>query len=69
MVDLRTPAEIAREQKHHRICSQYLALSNKMPEASANRIFTHIAQAESMTAQGVKTILIQRGLYQTKSQK
>lgn len=69
MVDLRTPLEIAREAKHQRICSQFLALSNKMPEVSANRIFIHIAQSENMTAAGVKAILVARGLYQIKNQK
>ena len=68
MVDLRTPAEIARDEKHHRICSAYLALSNKMPEASANRIFNHIAQNEGMTAVGVKNIITAKGLYHSKKQ-
>lgn len=68
MVDLRTPAEIARDEKYQRICSAYLALSNKMPEASANRIINHIAQNEGMTAVGVKNIIIAKGLYHSKKQ-
>lgn len=66
MVDLRTPTEIARDEKYQRICNAYLALSAKMPEASANRIFNHIAQNEGMTAVGVKNIITAKGLYHKK---
>lgn len=68
MVDLRTQNEIVRDEKHQRICSAYLALRERMPNASANRIFNHIAQKEGMTAVGVKNIIITKGLYHTKKQ-
>ena len=69
MVDLRTQNEIVRDEKHQRICSVYLALREKMPKASANRIFNHIAHTEGMTAAGVKNIITSKGLYQSKNSK
>lgn len=66
-VDLRTPAERAREEKHNRICAMFLDLSNKQPDVAPHRIFGAIAQAEGMTVPGVKNIVMQNGLYATKS--
>lgn len=68
MVDLRTQNEIVRDEKHQRICNAFLSLRAKMPEASANRIFNHIAHTEGMTAAGVKNIIVSKGLYQSKKQ-
>lgn len=65
MTDLRTPVEKARDDKHQRICAQYLDLSNKHPNIAPHRIFAIIARAETMTVPGVKHIIVQNGLYTT----
>lgn len=67
MTDLRTPVEKAREVKHRQICTMYLDLSNKQPDAAPHRIFGAIAKAVGMTLQGVKRVLVANGLYVTKS--
>ena len=67
MVDLRTPIEKARDEKHKRICTMFLDLSNRMPSCAPHRIFGVIAQEVGMTVPGVKHIVVQNGLYQTQA--
>ena len=42
-VDLRTPSEKAREEKHERIVNMFLSLSAEQPDAAPHRIFLAIA--------------------------
>ena len=45
-VDLRTPSEKAREEKHERIVNMFLSLSAEQPDAAPHRIFLAIANNE-----------------------
>lgn len=65
-VDLRTPSEKAREEKHERIVNMFLSLSNEQPDAAPHRIFLAIANKFDMTSMGVKRIVERAGLYQSK---
>ena len=65
-VDLRTPSEKARDEKHERIVNMFLSLSNEQPDAAPHRIFLAIANKFEMTSMGVKRIVERAGLYQSK---
>lgn len=65
-VDLRTPLERARDEKHEQIRSWFLRLSNEQPNAAPSRIFAAIAANFGMTAMGVRRICERGGLYQSK---
>ena len=65
-VDLRTPSEKARNEKHERIVQMFLSLSNEQPGAAPHRIFRAIAYKFEMTTMGVKRIVERAGLYQPK---
>ncbi|MBQ8066525.1 MAG: hypothetical protein IJ200_12835 [Prevotella sp.] len=66
-VDLRTPLEKARDEKHEQIRSWFLRLSNEQPDAAPSRIFAAIAANFNMTAMGVRRICERGGLYQSKN--
>ncbi len=66
MVDLRTDFEKKREERQNRICdlySQLHELHEAQPELAPHRIMTAVAKSQAMTTQGVRDILIRRGLY------
>ena len=65
-VDLRTPKEKERDQKHEQIVQMYLSLSNEQPGAAPHRIFLAIANKYGMTSMGVRRIVERAGLYQSK---
>lgn len=62
-IDIRTPTEIARDDKHRKICSDYLELSKEMPDCKPNRIFTIIAKNYCMSIMGISKIVKKYGLY------
>lgn len=64
-IDVRTPIEKAREEKHKRICDDFLRLTSQMPECAPHRIFRIIAERVGMTIPGVKHIIVQNGLYKS----
>jgi hypothetical protein len=66
-MDLRTTAEKNRQAKHNRICNNYLNLVNQYPNTAPSRLMDAIAKEEGMTLQGVKTILVQNGVYVIKN--
>lgn len=66
-IDLRTPLERARDEKHEQIRSSYLALRNQQPAAAPSRIFGAIAEKYGMTSMGVRRICERAGLYQPKN--
>lgn len=65
-IDIRTLSEIAREERYKRICSRYEELHASFPEAAPYRIMRLISVEEDMTVPGVKHVLEQKGLYQSK---
>lgn len=65
-VDLRTPSEKARDEKHERIVQMFLTLSNEQPTAAPHRIFHAIARQFGMTIMGVRGIVERAGMYQTR---
>lgn len=64
-IDLRTPREKERDQRHAAICNEFLTLTNQMPDAPTHRIFGLIADRHGMTIPGVRNIVIKAGLYTT----
>lgn len=64
-VDVRTPIEKARDEKHEMICNRYIQLAADNKDCKPHRIFAVIAKEVCMTVPGVKNIIVQRGLYQT----
>lgn len=66
-LDVRTPIEKARDEKHERICNRYLQLASENKDCKPHRIFAVIAREVNMTVPGVKNVIVQKGLYQTAS--
>jgi hypothetical protein len=64
-IDIRTKIEKARDEKHRKICDDFLSLSNQMTDCKPNRIFTLLSQKHSMTVPGIKDVVIKNGLYKT----
>lgn len=62
-IDIRTPFEKARDEKHSKICADFLSLSDKIPECKPNRILSILAKKYSMTVPGVTNIVKKNGLY------
>lgn len=63
-IDVRTPTEKAREEKHRAICRAYLGLSNQHPECRPHRLMAIVAKQYGMTVPGIKNVLASRGLYE-----
>lgn len=63
-IDVRTPTEKAREEKHKAICRAYLNLSNQHPDCKPYRLMSIIAKQYGMTVPGIKNVLTSRGLYE-----
>ncbi len=63
-IDVRTPTEKAREEKHRAICRAYLGLSNQHPECRPHRLMSIVAKQYGMTVPGIKNVLASRGLYE-----
>jgi len=63
MVDLRTEFEKKRDARQDRVCDLYTQLHEACPDQAPHRIMTAVAKSQSMTMQGVRDILIRRGLY------
>ena len=63
MIDVRTPAEKAREERHRAICNAYLAMSNQHPECRPHRLMGVLAGKYGMTVPGIRKVLEQNGLY------
>ena len=66
-VDVRTPIEKARDERHEKICNRFLQLSSENKGIKPHRIFSVIAREVCMTVPGVKHVIVQKGLYQTAS--
>ena len=64
-IDLRTPKEKERDQKHAAICNEFLTLTNQMPTAATHRLFGLIDERHKLTIPGVRNIVIKAGLYAT----
>lgn len=62
-IDVRTPTEKAREEKHRAICRSYLSLSTQHPECKPYRLMSILAKQYGMTVPGIKNVLTNRGLY------
>ena len=62
-IDLRTYAQIDRDERHARVCSNFLALYKEHPEVSPYRLCQAVAEQERMTPFGVRIILIKKGIY------
>lgn len=60
-VDVRTPIEKARDEKHEMICNRYIQLAADNKDCKPHRIFAVIAKEVCMTVPGVKNIIVQRG--------
>lgn len=67
MIDVRTKMEKLRDERNKRICERYVKMSQELPNCSANRIITVIAEQEGMTIPGVKHVLIANGEYKTRN--
>ena len=63
-IDVRTPNEKAREEKHKAICRAYLSLSNQRPDCKPYRLMSIVAKQYGMTVPGIKNVLTSRGLYE-----
>lgn len=61
--EFRTKSEIRREEKHKRVCSNFLKYSKKHPDFRPHRIFATIAAEEKMTTMGIRHIVKKYGLY------
>ncbi len=61
MIDLRTEREKAYDEKCATICSEYAEMKSEYPAASNNRLFGALATKHSMTAAGVRLLLLRRG--------
>lgn len=64
-LDLRTPYEIAQEEKHRYVCNRYLEMREEYPEAAPYRLMWIIAKDENvnMTVPGVRAILERNNIY------
>ena len=65
-MDLRTEKEKQRDMMHEKVRQMYLSLSCENPEASANRVFSAVANRFGLTSMGVRRIVERAGLYQSK---
>ena len=63
-IDLRTPLEKQRDERHEQIRQTYLMLRNEQPGVAPSRIFLAIANKYQMTSMGVRRIVERAGLYQ-----
>ena len=63
-VDLRTPKEKERDEKHEQIRQMFLTLSNERPDVAPSRIFLAVSNKFEMTTMGVRRIVQSAGLYQ-----
>ena len=63
-IDVRTPAEKERDEKHKAICRDYLSLSNQHPDCKPHRLMSIVAKQYGMTVPGIKNVLASRGLYE-----
>lgn len=66
-IDLRTPIEIAREEKHKAICVAYSDLSKKYPRCKPYRLMSTLSRQFNMTVPGIKKVIEADGLYKTRS--
>ncbi|MBR5043042.1 MAG: hypothetical protein IKX67_07355 [Bacteroidales bacterium] len=62
-IELRTPAQRAKEERSDAICSDFLTAYKAHPEATPHRIICGIADKYGLTDVGVKAILTKRGIY------
>lgn len=62
-IDLRTPFQKHREEKHRQICEAYKTLKQQHPEASTHRLCLVLGENFMMTATGIRKIIIEHGLF------
>ena len=64
-LDLRTPYEIAQEEKHRYVCNRFKELRADFPSAAPYRLMWIIAKDDNvnMTVPGVRNILEKNNLY------
>lgn len=62
-IDLRTPFQKQREEKHRLVCEAYKELKAQHPEASTHRLCLVLGENFMMTASGVRKIIIDNGLF------
>lgn len=63
MIDLRTPYQKVKDQKHQAICARFRELTNLEPQARPTRVMEIIAGEFASTAPGIRNILIRNGAY------
>lgn len=61
-LDLRTDKQKARDAKHAKIISDFLAVKAQTPSASNNQRIEHVAQLHQLTGAGVRKILKERNI-------
>lgn len=66
-IDLRTPFQKARDEKHRRICEAYQELKHEHPEASTHRLCLVLGENFMMTATGIRKVIIENGLFTPKT--
>ena len=54
MIDLRTPKEKARDEKHRAIISDYLSLAQSYPSYAATRLMGKVAEKHGMRTNIIK---------------
>lgn len=63
-IDFRTPFQKKREETRAEVCKRYQKVMEDAPNGtSRNRVITVVAYQLGMTPQGVKNILVRKGLY------
>lgn len=62
-IDLRSPAQRARDERSDGICSDFLAAYKAHPEATPHSIIRAIAEKYALTEVGIKAILTKKGIY------
>lgn len=63
LIDIRTPFERARDEKHARICNDYRELTAKMPSSKPYRLMRALGEAHGMTTMGIREVLVRNGLF------
>lgn len=64
-IDFRTPQQKKREEVRAMVCETYQKAMKAAPDGtSRNRVLSVVAVNLGMTVQGIKNILIRKGLYE-----
>lgn len=63
-VELRTPAEIRRDERDAALCNEYNVLLRQQPTAKPYRLFAVLADKYTLSKYGIAKILKRHGVYQ-----